>query len=159
MSLENDETIIITDSAGGYRVEQASGKSKTIRVMTEEEYSSYLAKKAGQEIGRTIGRYLFTVIFIYPLYKAFNEKHPVWRKWVLFLICLCFGYTGVHRFILKKTKSGVIELITVGGLSIWWIIDTFRILFGNFPDTDGVKLQDKIKQYRKIKKELKAKAN
>lgn len=150
---KEDETIIVTDSIDQqkYRIAQeATGNSKNIRIMTEQEYSSYQAKKIGGDIGRSIAHY----ILLYPFMRAFVDKHPVWRKWVMFSICLGFGYLGIHRFILGKTKSGIIQLVTIGGLSVWYLIDCFRLMIGMFPDSDNVSFRDKIIQYKKIQKEV-----
>lgn len=57
--------------------------------------------------------------------------------WKVFLCALFLGGFGVHRFILGKTKSGIIQLITLGGLGIWTLIDLIQILRGKFKDAAG----------------------
>jgi TM2 domain-containing membrane protein YozV len=153
MIKEDDETIIVTDSQDPqkYRIAQdVTGNSKNIRIMTEKDYSSYQAKKFGSAVGRSFARY----ILLYPFIRAFIDEHPVWRKWVLFSICLGFGYLGIHRFILGKTKSGIIQLVTFGGCSVWYLIDCVRLMIGVFPDSDNISFKDKIKQYKEIQKEF-----
>ena len=44
------------------------------------------------------------------------------------LICLFTGCLGFHRFYLGKYLSGLIMLVTLGGVVIWYLIDLFTIL-------------------------------
>jgi hypothetical protein len=56
---------------------------------------------------------------------------PVSRiDWGLFAFCYFLGFLGVHRFILGDTWIGIFQLLTFGGLYIWWIIDIVKILTG-----------------------------
>jgi len=56
---------------------------------------------------------------------------PVSRiDWGLFFWCYFLGFLGVHRFILGDTWIGILQLLTFGGLYIWWIIDIVKILTG-----------------------------
>ena len=57
--------------------------------------------------------------------------------WKVFLCALFLGSFGVHRFFLGKTKSGIIQLVTLGGLGIWTLIDLIQILRGKFTDAAG----------------------
>lgn len=41
----------------------------------------------------------------------------------MFLVCLLFGYLGIHKFIEKKTGLGVLYLLTCGLFGIGWIVD------------------------------------
>lgn len=54
-----------------------------------------------------------------------------------FLLCLLFGIIGVHRFYVGKITTGILQLITLGGLGIWALIDLVMILCGVFTDSDG----------------------
>ena len=46
------------------------------------------------------------------------------KKWfITLLLSIFFGYLGFDRFYLGKWKSGLLKLITAGGLGIWWQID------------------------------------
>lgn len=56
------------------------------------------------------------------------------------LLCLFLGIFGVHRFYAGKIGTGVLQLLTVGGLGIWALIDFVLILTGAFRDGDGKKI-------------------
>ncbi|MHA1347878.1 MAG: NINE protein [Candidatus Heimdallarchaeaceae archaeon] len=51
-----------------------------------------------------------------------------------FLLCLFFGYIGIHRFYVGKVGSGIVYFLTVGIWGIGWIIDCVVILLGGFKD-------------------------
>ena len=53
------------------------------------------------------------------------------------LICIFLGGLGIHRFFVGKTGTGILMLVTIGGLGIWWIIDIILIVTGSFTDIEG----------------------
>ena len=56
----------------------------------------------------------------------------------MILLCFFLGGIGVHRFYAGKVGTGIIMLITLGGLGIWTMIDFIIIATGNFKDKDGL---------------------
>lgn len=56
---------------------------------------------------------------------------------VALLLCIFFGVFGVHRFYVGKVGTGVLQLITIGGLGIWAMVDVILIVVGSFTDGDG----------------------
>ena len=49
-------------------------------------------------------------------------------NWVLaLLMSIFFGGLGVDRFMMGKVGTGLLKLITLGGLGIWWVIDLILI--------------------------------
>ena len=56
------------------------------------------------------------------------------------LLCWFFGVFGVHRFYVGKVGSGIVQMLTFGGLGIWVLIDMINIIIGNFTDSEGKKL-------------------
>jgi len=60
------------------------------------------------------------------------------------IICAGFGIFGAHRFYAGKNTSGVLQLLTIGGLGIWYIVDFLIILFGEFTDSKGEKIREWI---------------
>lgn len=53
------------------------------------------------------------------------------------LFCLFLGSFGVHRFYVGKIGTGLLMLITFGGLAIWTLIDFIMIVCGAFRDKQG----------------------
>jgi len=59
------------------------------------------------------------------------------RKLPAFLLCLFFGIFGVHRYYVGKVATGLLQLLTVGGLGLWVLFDLLVILLGGFTDKEG----------------------
>ncbi|MEH1053709.1 MULTISPECIES: TM2 domain-containing protein [Micromonospora] len=60
------------------------------------------------------------------------------KSWVVaLLLCFFVGFLGVHRFYVGKVGTGVLQLVTFGGLGIWTLIDFIMILVGSFKDKQG----------------------
>ena len=53
------------------------------------------------------------------------------------LLCFFLGGFGGHRFYVGKVGTGILMLITLGGLGIWTLIDFVIIVCGAFKDKDG----------------------
>ena len=50
------------------------------------------------------------------------------KSWLVALVLSIFlGPLGADRFYLGKVATGVLKLITGGGLGIWWLIDVYLI--------------------------------
>ena len=57
-----------------------------------------------------------------------------------FLLCFFLGVFGAHRFYVGKIGTGILQLVTLGGLSIWALIDFIMIIVGAFTDKQGNKI-------------------
>lgn len=58
--------------------------------------------------------------------------------WVaLVLMCFFVGFLGVHRFYVGKIGTGILMILTFGGLGLWVLIDLIMILCGLFSDKEG----------------------
>lgn len=64
-------------------------------------------------------------------------EHSEKRILPAFLLCFFVGFLGVHRFYAGKVGTGVLQLLTLGGLGIWVLIDLILIVTGSFRDADG----------------------
>ena len=56
---------------------------------------------------------------------------------VALLLCFFLGFLGVHRFYVGKIGTGVLMLVTLGGLGIWNLIDFIIIVVQKFTDSEG----------------------
>ena len=56
---------------------------------------------------------------------------------VALLLCFFLGFLGVHRFYVGKIGTGVLQLVTLGGLGIWALIDFIMIVLQKFTDSEG----------------------
>ncbi len=54
------------------------------------------------------------------------------------LISIFLGWLGIDRFYMRQVLWGILKLVTLGGLGIWWIIDIILIATKN---VNGVELE------------------
>ncbi len=59
---------------------------------------------------------------------------------VTLLFCVLLGVFGVHRFYVGKIGTGLLMLLTLGGLGIWYLVDVILVLAGSFRDRDGLRV-------------------
>jgi TM2 domain-containing membrane protein YozV len=57
------------------------------------------------------------------------------------LLCFFFGVLGVHRFYVGKVGTGILQLLTLGGLGIWALVDFILIVVGSFTDKNGLPIK------------------
>ena len=53
------------------------------------------------------------------------------------VLCALCGFLGAHRFYVGKIGTGLLMIVTLGGLGIWSFIDLIIILVGAFRDDEG----------------------
>ncbi|MHC9510057.1 NINE protein [Kangiella sp. M94] len=53
------------------------------------------------------------------------------------LLCFFLGGLGIHRFYVGKVGTGILMLLTLGGLGIWTLVDFIMIAVGSFKDKYG----------------------
>jgi hypothetical protein len=58
--------------------------------------------------------------------------HKIYKNWIIALILSFFlGGLGIDRFYLGCVGTGIVKLLTFGGLGIWTIIDFVRLATGS----------------------------
>lgn len=87
-------------------------------------------------------------VYNQPMYNQPGYARPVYTQLVsskskttALILCILFGYFGVHRFYVGKAGMGLLYLFTFGLFGIGWIIDIFLIAIGSFKDSLGLPLK------------------
>ena len=78
-----------------------------------------------------------------PKCGAPNAVAPTSNKSMVAAALLCFflGTLGIHRFYVGKIITGILMILTLGGLGIWTLIDLVMIIVGSFKDKNGLPLK------------------
>ena len=64
------------------------------------------------------------------------------KSWITTLIlAIFFGFWGIHRFYVGKSKSGWLYLFTMGLGGLGWLVDIALILMNQFSDGSGALIQ------------------
>lgn len=56
---------------------------------------------------------------------------------VALILAVTLGVFGAHRFYAGKIGTGLLMLVTLGGLGIWYLVDVIMVASGGFRDADG----------------------
>jgi len=62
------------------------------------------------------------------------------KKSTVAILCFFLGFLGVHRFYVGKIGTGILQILTFGGLGIWVTIDFIHILCNEFTNINGEKI-------------------
>lgn len=70
--------------------------------------------------------------------QATRDSNVSQKSWIAcLLLCLFLSGLAAHRFYVGKIGTGILFIITLGGLGIWWLIDFIVIVLQNFKDSEG----------------------
>lgn len=56
---------------------------------------------------------------------------------VALVLAALLGVFGAHRFYVGKIGTGILMLLTIGGMGVWYLIDVILITAGSFRDAEG----------------------
>jgi TM2 domain-containing membrane protein YozV len=73
-----------------------------------------------------------------PAARALDERKIL----PVFLLAFLLGPFGVHRFYVGKIGTGLLQLVTLGGLGIWVLVDLVMIITGHFTDKEGIEITE-----------------
>lgn len=79
----------------------------------------------------------------YPPVPRFGQSQPTSSKSFLttWLLALFLGFLGADHFYLGKTRTGILKLVTIGGLGVWVIVDLILLLANHTRDLQGLPLE------------------
>src|SRR5262245_10752132 len=109
--------------------------AQTCQTRTPSRAETVLTSETALAVQRNVQEaYLFTC----------NERHAEMNtpefsprsRLVALLFCVFLGVFGVHRFYVGKIGTGILMLVTLGGLGIWNLIDLILIAVGSFRDKE-----------------------
>lgn len=69
-----------------------------------------------------------------------DEKFSEKSRLAALLLCWLLGIFGAHRYYAGKIGTGILMLMTGGGLGIWWLVDFVMVITGAFKDKSGARL-------------------
>jgi TM2 domain-containing membrane protein YozV len=85
-----------------------------------------------------------------PVILVESPKPVVGRHFLaVFFFSLVWGVFGVDRFYLGKIWTGILKLVTFGGLGLWTIVDFSMIMSGSMRDKQGNPMID-FDRYKKF---------
>jgi len=76
---------------------------------------------------------------VQPVQQMNSEK-----DWMVTLIlAILVGGLGIDRFYSGSILLGVLKLVTLGGLGLWWLIDLIMLVTGSYKDGNGIPIASK----------------
>jgi TM2 domain-containing membrane protein YozV len=70
------------------------------------------------------------------------EEVSIKKRSVALVLCMLFGWLGLHRFYVDKHVTALIMMLSLGGFGLWYFIDLIWVIAGTFEDKEGKVLHD-----------------
>jgi len=83
-------------------------------------------------------------LYLKTEYEAGIEENSKYNWLVTLILVVFLGGLGIHRFYVGKVGTGILMLLTFGGLGIWTLIDLIMVAVGSFSDCHGNKIKPKV---------------
>lgn len=74
--------------------------------------------------------------------KKRTTPHYPKSFFIAIMLCCFLGMFGIHRFYTSYKRIGFIQLFTLGGFGIWWLIDLVSMCFNSYKDKYGIELEE-----------------
>ena len=73
--------------------------------------------------------------------KLLKPNSQSQNQWIVVLLLAFFlGFIGAHRLYVGKNGTGILMILTVGGIGLWVLYDLIIIITGNFKTKEGNKV-------------------
>jgi len=73
--------------------------------------------------------------------KLLKPNSQSQNQWIVVLLLAFFlGFIGAHRFYVGKNGTGILMILTLGGIGLWVLYDLIIIITGNFKTKEGNKV-------------------
>lgn len=82
-----------------------------------------------------------------PLPDRYDNDEPLGpevsprSRGVALALGLLGGFLGLHRFYVGKSGTAVLQILTFGGLGVWWFYDVILVVSGEFRDKQDLPLR------------------
>ncbi len=63
------------------------------------------------------------------------EKQKSWL--IALLLSIFLGILAIDRFYIGRTRSAIVKLVTLGGVTVWWLSDIILIASDYRKDAKG----------------------
>jgi len=73
--------------------------------------------------------------------KLLKPNSQSQNQWIVVLLLAFFlGFIGAHRFYVGKNGTGILMILTLGGIGLWVLYDLIIIITGNFKTKERNKI-------------------
>jgi TM2 domain-containing membrane protein YozV len=83
-----------------------------------------------------------------PLPERYEPEEPIGpevsprSRGVALGLAVFGGFVGLHRFYVGKPGTAVLQIVTLGGLGVWWLYDVVLCAVGEFRDKDDMPVRN-----------------